>query len=150
MTGSSFPDSVFTGFTFALMESTGWYLPDYSLSEPFNWGEKEGCDIANALCQNGKNEFCTGSDDGCSSDSMGIARCTTSDILAPGCGYWKAYGNADCRSSSDFVDMLAQYTGGIIGSGSRCFISNLALNIGFEDMNSLCYKASCDFGQIQF
>lgn len=47
-------------------------------------------------------EFCrSNGTDGCSPDSMGIAACSTQDQLAPGCGYWKSYGNTDCRNPSD-------------------------------------------------
>ena len=46
MTGSEFPDSVFTTFTFNLLEATGWYQMDHKQSEPFNWGKDEGCGIA--------------------------------------------------------------------------------------------------------
>ena len=102
MTGSSMPDSVFTGFTLALLESSGWYIADYTQSEPFNWGEKEGCAIANAKCNAGL-EFCT-SGDGCSPDYMGIAGCSNSDILTSGCSYWRSFENTICKFQGDFIN----------------------------------------------
>lgn len=46
MTGSDFPDSVFSLFTFKLGGGTGWYIMDEELAENFVWGKGEGCKIA--------------------------------------------------------------------------------------------------------
>ena len=34
----------------ALMEDTGWYLPNYDLADDFKWGRKLGCDFAKKSC----------------------------------------------------------------------------------------------------
>ena len=35
----------------ALMEDTGWYLPNYSLAEDLKWGKGLGCDFALKSCK---------------------------------------------------------------------------------------------------
>ncbi|TNV71142.1 hypothetical protein FGO68_gene11989 [Halteria grandinella] len=149
MTGSEFPDSVFTTFTFNLLEATGWYQMDHKQSEPFNWGKDEGCGIAQGQCVNGLREFCTAGSDGCSSDFTGIASCSSSDTLAGGCAYWRAYGNSDCRYNSDFTSQLAQY-GGYYGNDGKCFITSLPTKIGFQGVVSDCFQASCSNNVVNF
>merc|ERR1719430_2085424 len=39
------------GCDFALMEDTGWYLPNYSLAEELKWGKGLGCDFALKSCK---------------------------------------------------------------------------------------------------
>lgn len=43
-------DTVMSVFTFALLESSGWYLPDYSMAQHFNWGKGDGCGIILGEC----------------------------------------------------------------------------------------------------
>ena len=35
----------------ALMEDTGWYLPNYDMAEPLKWGAGLGCDFALKSCK---------------------------------------------------------------------------------------------------
>ena len=44
-------DPLYSRLTFALMEDTGWYLPDYSQAEPMTWGLNAGCDFAKKSCK---------------------------------------------------------------------------------------------------
>jgi leishmanolysin len=37
--------NAYSTFTLKFLESTGWYLPDYSYAQPFFWGIGEGCTI---------------------------------------------------------------------------------------------------------
>ena len=34
----------------ALMEDTGWYLPNYNMADDFKWGRNLGCDFTFASC----------------------------------------------------------------------------------------------------
>jgi len=40
----------YTRLTFALMEDTGWYVPDYGMAHEINWGKRAGCDFATKSC----------------------------------------------------------------------------------------------------
>ena len=37
--------------TMALMEDTGWYLPNYAMAEELKWGKGLGCDFAMKSCK---------------------------------------------------------------------------------------------------
>ncbi|XP_059085081.1 leishmanolysin-like peptidase [Tigriopus californicus] len=41
---------VYSRMTFALMEDSGWYLPNYDLAENIEWGKGLGCDFAQKSC----------------------------------------------------------------------------------------------------
>lgn len=51
MTGTFSQNSVFSRFTLALMEDTGWYKVDYSMAEPLVWGKNLGCLFAKNSCK---------------------------------------------------------------------------------------------------
>ncbi|CAH4033124.1 unnamed protein product [Pieris brassicae] len=51
MTGTHTQNSVFSRITFAMMEDTGWYRVDYSLSSPLHWGKNLGCGFATTSCK---------------------------------------------------------------------------------------------------
>jgi len=50
MTGTHTQNPVYSRLTFALMEDTGWYKPNYELAEPLHWGSKLGCAFAQQSC----------------------------------------------------------------------------------------------------
>jgi len=43
MTASDMNGGVFSQFTLRIFEASGWYIPDYLRSQPFQWGAYEGC-----------------------------------------------------------------------------------------------------------
>ncbi len=55
-------DVVLTRFTLALMEDSGWYMPDYAMADVQRWGYKKKCDFFNKQCASTTTtyeEFCT-------------------------------------------------------------------------------------------
>jgi len=42
---------VYTRLTFALMEDTGWYIPNYDMAQDISWGLGSGCDFATKSCK---------------------------------------------------------------------------------------------------
>lgn len=40
----------YSRLTLALLEDSGWYLPDYSRAQPLAWGRGAGCDFATKSC----------------------------------------------------------------------------------------------------
>jgi len=72
--------------TLALFHDSGWYLPNYSMSDPLvkgvHWGYKQGCDFATKPCvQGGKTDYprfwCTTSGArACSLDRLGEVQCS--------------------------------------------------------------------------
>ena len=51
MTGTHTQNPVYSNVTLALLEDTGWYLPEYSLAEPLKWGKNLGCDFVLKSCK---------------------------------------------------------------------------------------------------
>eukprot|EP01084_Bolivina_argentea_P165407 287368_1 len=76
----------FSKFTLALMEDSGWYLPNYEYAEPYYFGWNEGCLFFRQTCININTEnarfdrnFCDNSlDDGCNADYSAPAFCVIS------------------------------------------------------------------------
>jgi len=72
-------------FYLAFLEGTGWYLPDYSMSDPMFWGKGKGCDFLNTKCINSDgttqfpDHFCTNMDQWtCTYDKQSYGSCGTS------------------------------------------------------------------------
>jgi leishmanolysin-like peptidase len=51
MTGTHTQNPIYSRITMALMEDTGWYLPNYALAEELAWGRGLGCDFALKSCK---------------------------------------------------------------------------------------------------
>lgn len=60
MTASSIKNAAFSKFTMALLVDSGWYDIEWSLLEPFYYGEGKGCDFVNKACKSSTKyrEFC--------------------------------------------------------------------------------------------
>ncbi|XP_041482022.1 uncharacterized protein LOC121429156 isoform X2 [Lytechinus variegatus] len=52
MNGYLAPVSAFSRMTLALLEDTGWYIPDYDQADRLNWGKDLGCDFVQKSCHN--------------------------------------------------------------------------------------------------
>ena len=50
MTGTHTQNPIYSRITMALMEDTGWYLPNYNMADDFKWGRNLGCDFALRSC----------------------------------------------------------------------------------------------------
>ena len=42
---------VYSRLTFALLEDSGWYLPNYDLAQEITWGKNLGCEFATKSCK---------------------------------------------------------------------------------------------------
>jgi len=51
MTGTHTQNPIYSRITMALMEDTGWYLPNYAMAEELKWGKNLGCDFALKSCK---------------------------------------------------------------------------------------------------
>ena len=50
MTGTHTQNPIYSRITMALMEDTGWYMPNYELADDLKWGRGLGCDFALQSC----------------------------------------------------------------------------------------------------
>ena len=90
-------------FTFALLEDSGWYVPDYTYAEPYYFGQGQGCGFLFNECTGSSftyDEFCktTTSTRGCSFQGRGGGTCQ-SDLRSDGCKYYSPDVNDDCNST---------------------------------------------------
>ncbi|CAG0915170.1 unnamed protein product, partial [Notodromas monacha] len=51
MTGTHTQNPVYSRITLALLEDTGWYLPNYEMAQPLSWGRGLGCEFAMRSCK---------------------------------------------------------------------------------------------------
>ena len=51
MTGTHTQNPIYSRITMALMEDTGWYLPNYAMAEELKWGRGLGCDFYLESCK---------------------------------------------------------------------------------------------------
>jgi len=134
-------------FSFALLEGSGWYLPNYSFAEPFSVGQGEGCNFLYQSCINQTlsfPEFCTGSGRACSTQGRGGGICST-DTRSDGCSYSIAVVDYDCLSpaASSNARLPNQEVFGQ-GAGSVCFNGNLTTTTTKSSSStSFCFTYNC-------
>ena len=82
MTATTMHDARVSEFFLALLEGTGWYTPNYEMSEPMFWGKGKGCEFLDSKClsslgeSNFPDHFCTDfGKETCSFDRSAYGRC---------------------------------------------------------------------------
>jgi len=172
MTGSASSTPVLSNITLALLEDSGWYIPNYNFGERLIWGENKGCDFVRAKCSSGwpKEEgsgyFCTEKDkEGCTYDRSARGLCSIKTytslpeqyqhlgdsqsggtvVLADYCPFTRAYSNGYCNDAS----MQKTYISGDEPgkSNSKCYMSKVSI-VPIPDLlgvsaQPLCYPTVC-------
>ena len=132
MTASSITEPVISEFTLALLEGSGWYKPNYNMTEPFNWGRGAGCDFLDGPCINGQGipyfyEFCDAAYPiGCSFTARRKGYCAVGeegDLFANGCPYYDGILETDCEDPTN--QEYAIFSGETYGLHSRCFTGTI-------------------------
>jgi len=132
-------------FSLALLEGSGWYVPDYTYAEPFFYGQGQGCSFITGTCSNSGSqfdEFCTGSSRGCAPTGRGGGSCQ-SDSLMEGCKYYYPQEENDC-DSEDGIDgaRLPDLQVYGRGAGSKCFTGTLNTRSS-NSLTTFCFKYLC-------
>lgn len=147
MTSQMTGKPVYSAFTFALMQDSGWYNVDTSKSEPLLWGRNQGCGFLDFSCSTQYSEFCSKPTPGlassynyCSRDFTSKTYCVATDFT-DNC-YIKEYmKNYNCNQADPDFDQTTIYEQP--GANSRCFITN------YNSRNLPgCYPSSCSNGKI--
>ena len=133
-------------FTLALLEDSGWYVPNYDYAEPYYFGQGQGCGfLLNSCSSSGFNydEFCTGTNRGCSFQGRGGGVCQT-DPRSDGCKYYMPNVNYDCENTdaANYARLPSIQTFGR-GVGSKCFDGSLASTTSAATSTSFCFKYTC-------
>lgn len=135
-------------FTFALLEDSGWYYPNYNYAEPYNFGAGQGCGFLFNTCSSANSnfgEFCRGTaaNRGCSFQGRGGGTCQ-SDFRSDGCKYILPNVNYDCENpqAANYARLPGLQTFGR-GAGSKCFEGTLASTSSSTTQTSFCFKSTC-------
>jgi len=171
MTASRIADARMTEFTLALLEGTGWYVPDYTMAEAMTYGKGKGCSFITGECMDKTTlkanfeEFCSPlMQVGCSWTARGGAACgafnqNTNSALKSGINWWgnqtvmfdnyadncptyQLYGNTDCEDIND--ESAARVSGSFYGYGRKCFKGTLSNKQSALSFGSYCFKSSCN------
>lgn len=147
MTASSIPEPVISQFTLAVLEGSGWYVPNYNMTEPFTFGQNQGCPFLDGPCVTPQDvpaapEFCDMSATfGCSYTSRGIAFCAQGDDpFADNCPYFAASPQTDCQDPTNQAS--AYIAAELYGPNSRCFTGTLVEPIYIPTAGAFCFPTT--------
>jgi len=134
-------------FSLAVLEGSGWYMPNYTYAEPFYFGQGQGCAFLYNDCTTSSytsqfEEFCTGTNRQCTAAGRGGGACT-SDSRSDGCKYVFPVIDNDCENPLA-VDNARFPNAEVFGRGlgSKCFEGNLS-SLTKSTYTSYCFKYNC-------
>jgi len=135
-----------TEFSLALLEGSGWFVPDYSYAEPYHFGAGQGCSFITSTCSSTTSkfdEFCTGSSKGCAPHGRGGGYCQ-SDSISDSCRYYYPNKDYDCEND-DGEDDARLPSLEVYGreAGSKCFTGTLNTRQSSNGRTSYCFKYTC-------
>jgi len=133
----------FSQFTLALLESSGWYVVDYSYADEFHFGEGEGCNFLLGTCSATEYpEWCSSSARGCTNVGRGGGTCE-SDVRSDNCKFVHPVEQYDCENvdaeSYARIPDIQTYGRGL---GSKCFTGTLNTKKA-GSQTTFCFKPTC-------
>lgn len=133
----------FSQFTLALLESSGWYVADYSYADEFHYGQGQGCSFLTGTCSSSKfSEFCSSSARACTNVGRGGGSCS-SDTRSDGCKFVHPTEQYDCENSGaeSYARLPSIQTFGR-SAGSKCFTGTLNTKSA-GSQTTFCFKPTC-------
>jgi len=134
-------------FSLAVMEGSGWYMPNYTYADPFFAGQGEGCGYLYTSCSSNDiynyNEYCpTSGSRACGNVGVSGGVCST-DSRSDGCQYYIPVLDYHCQNE-DAVSNARFPTLEVYGrsAGSACFNGNLTTKTT-GSQTSFCFKYNC-------
>jgi len=128
-----------------MLESTGWYVPDYSYADPYWFGQGEGCSFLTQACSSANtkfSDFCDITSRGCTVAGRGGGVCQT-DARSDGCKFVHPNVNWDCENSAagsySRLPTLQKFGR---SAGSKCFTGTLS-TAASASSTSFCFKYTC-------
>eukprot|EP00802_Teleaulax_amphioxeia_P007078 Tamp_07084.p1 GENE.Tamp_07084~~Tamp_07084.p1 ORF type:complete len:618 (+),score=81.29 Tamp_07084:601-2454(+) len=136
--------------TLALLEDSGWYLPDYSQADALTWGWRKGCSFATACSTFSSTGWCNALGQyACTFDRSGLGNCTNLGSNMEGCPFRSPFQNTRC---DEFFGVYTPTqcgstacTGEVRGASSACFESTL-FQEGYTSASARgvgCYEYEC-------
>jgi len=141
MTSGSITGRRISELSLALLEGSGWYVPDYTYAEPFYFGKGQGCSfVTGTTCA--FDEFCDSANRGCAPTGRGGGYCNA-DTSSDGCKYFLPLDEYDCENENgaDFARLpdVEVYGRDV---GSKCFDGSLNTRAS-KTMTAMCFKYTC-------
>lgn len=144
------PNKQISNFTLNFLESTGWYLVDYSKAMPYLFGNERGCGFAQSACKNTilSPEYCSKTySSGCQEDYSAIGVCY-SNYFSGTCKTLDGSYTTLCNEKPNKINCvfcsLVESQGGVVSGDSSCFASNLTDGkLSYNNNQASCYKAQC-------
>jgi len=135
----------YSEFSLALLESTGWYIPDYSYADAYWFGQGQGCGFltdSSSVANSKYSDFCDASTRGCTVPGRSGGRCGD-DTRGDGCKWIRADEDYDCdnpdaASNSQLPELQAYGR----DAYSKCFTGTLSSSKSSKT-NSFCFKYKC-------
>ena len=143
MTSGLIYQQAYSQFTLAVLEGSGWYVPNYSYADPYWLGQGNGCNFLFGTCSPTYfDEWCSGSSRGCTPMGRGGGSCS-SDIRSDGCRFVHSNVNYDCEnpSAKSYARLPSLQTFGRTAN-SKCFSGTLSTSSG-ASKSSFCFKYTC-------
>ena len=149
MCAQSRTNTKITSFTLALLESTGWYIPDYGLRQESTWGKGKGCDFLSLTCKRSPrfDEFCSSSDSATSSyciKDLSSKSISSTESFSSGCEiYSDNQSEGDCTDLANDLSSNNKYTYEKYGYKSFGHLSNI-IKTGYSfALKNRCYETVC-------
>jgi len=145
MTSGLIYQQAYSEFTLAMLEGSGWYVPDYSYADAYWFGQGQGCNFLSKTCSSANSlfsDFCTGSSRGCTVMGRGGGFCQ-SDIRSDGCKFVHPNVNYDCENTNakSYARLSSLQSFGRTAN-SKCFEGTLSTSSG-ASKSSFCFKYNC-------
>jgi hypothetical protein len=132
-------------FSFAVLEGSGWYFPNYTYAEPFYFGKGQGCNFLYMNCSSSNfnfEEFCKDSGRRCTPVGRGGGVCTE-DSRSDNCSYSIPAVDYDCENPT--AEDAARFPElQVFGreTGAKCFDGNLT-KLTKTTPTTFCFKYTC-------
>lgn len=144
MTSTSTSDMLFSEFTLAFLQDTGFYQVNMTLAEPFYFLKKSGCDLFNKGCKSTiqTDWFCYNPLEFiCTTDGSSQALCSQ-DKYSPICNFKNEHIPGNCRNPLN-IKTNSAILGEVYSNSSKCFLSTVVKkgNTYKNQTTSSCFQA---------
>jgi len=135
----------YSEFSLAMLEGSGWYVPNYNYAEPFFFGQGQGCTFLTGSCSSNNarfDDFCNNGARGCAPQGITGGTCR-SDTRSDNCKFIQADVNYDCQNpgASSYARLSSLQSFGRTAN-SQCFAGTLSTKSS-DSTTSFCFKYSC-------
>ena len=135
----------YSELSLAMLESTGWYVPDYSYADPYWFGQGQGCDFLTTSCSAANSlfeDYCDISSRGCTVPGRSGGSCRE-DTRSDGCKFVRPNIDYDCDNSAAASNAkLPEIQSFGRDAYSKCFTGTLSSSSSTKT-TSFCFKYNC-------